>query len=259
MVKTMNNKTPDFNRNIKLTIAYDGTCYHGFQRQSNALAIQEILETRLSVLFGHPLKITGAGRTDAGVHAYGQTVNFLTSGSTIPAGNIPKAARGLLPPDIVVTAGAEVPLAFHARRSAQSKIYIYRVLQSPLADPFRRNYSWHISQPLNVAGMSQAAQYIIGTHDFSAFRAAGGSSVKPVRTIFEASCSSLGQLIEFSFWGNGFLYHMVRNLVGTLIQVGQGRLTAEQFAGILLSRDRTQAGITAPPQGLYLKEVRYSR
>lgn len=243
-------------RNIKLTVAYDGTGYHGFQRQNNALAIQEILETRLSGLFGHSLKITGAGRTDAGVHAYGQVVNFLTSGS-IPAGNIFKAARGLLPPDIVVTHAEEVPLNFHSRRSAQSKIYIYRVLEAVVADPFSRNYSWHITQPLDVSGMQAAVQAIVGTHDFSAFRAAGSTPVKPVRTIFSAGCSRKEQLIEFLFWGNGFLYHMVRNLVGTLIDVGRGRLTGEQFKSVLLSRDRKQAGATAPPQGLYLKEVRY--
>ncbi len=245
-------------RNIKLTVAYDGTAYHGFQRQKNALGIQEIIETKLSRIFGHPLKTTGAGRTDTGVHAYGQTINFYTSG-TIPVQNIPQAARSVLPPDIVITAAEEVAPAFHARRSAQSKVYLYHVLQTPVADPLRRNYSWHITQSLDVAKMNAAACLICGTHDFSAFRSANRSPAKPVKTIFAAGCRSRLPLLEFYFWGDGFLYHMVRNLVGTLVDVGRGRLTTEQFAAVLASRDRRQAGMAAPPQGLYLQEVRYEK
>jgi tRNA pseudouridine38-40 synthase len=243
-------------RNIKLTLAYDGTRYHGFQRQQNALAIQEIVETRLAFLFGHPLKIAGAGRTDTGVHAYGQVISFTTTGS-IPVGNIPRAARGLLPDDIVVLQAEEVDAGFHARFSAQSKIYEYRIHQSPVADPFLRNYSWHIGQTLDSEQMHIAVQAIVGTHDFSAFRASGSAPVNPVRTILAASCTQSGTQIQFSFWGTGFLYHMVRNLVGTLVNVGRGKLTVEQFSAVLQSCDRHQAGATAPPQGLYLKEVHY--
>ncbi len=245
-------------RNIKLVLAYDGTAYHGFQRQANAITIQQIVEERLPKLFGHPITINGAGRTDTGVHAQGQVISFATQG-TIPAERIPLAARGLLPPDIVVVGAEEVAENFHARYSAQSKIYRYRLLNSRLANPFECNYAWHFPhQPLAVPLMQQAAQVIVGTHDFSAFRASGGAPRSPVRTIMTAECRYAGEaVIEFTFWGTGFLYHMVRNLVGTLVKVGQQHITPEKFADILAGRDRHAAGITAPAQGLYLVEVKY--
>lgn len=244
-------------RNIKLVLAYDGSAYHGFQRQANAMTIQQIVEERLPKIFGHPLTINGAGRTDAGVHAYGQVINFFTKGS-IPTERIPLAARSLLPPDIVVVAAAEVGPEFHARHSAQSKIYRYRLLNARIANPFEHNYAWHFFQTLTVPLMQEAAQVIVGTHDFSAFRASGGAPRSPVRTILSANCRQQGEaIIEFEFWGTGFLYHMVRNLVGTLIKVGQRLLTPQDFAGILKGRDRHAAGITAPAQGLYLMEVKY--
>jgi pseudouridylate synthase I len=244
-------------RNIKLTVAYDGTNYHGFQRQKNAVTIQHILEEKLAKFFGHPLKLIGAGRTDAGVHAHGQVVNFLTHG-TIPCERIPLAAKSALPADIVVLSAEEVPLDFHARKSAQSKIYVYRIYQNRLPNPFYRNYTWHITEPLDVKAITNAAQAIIGTHDFSAFRAAGGAAISPVRTILEARCRMEGQVLELTFWGTGFLYHMVRNLVGTLLDVGMGRLDKAGFIRILVGRDRNKAGITAPPQGLYLQQVMYN-
>lgn len=243
-------------RNIKLTLAYDGTNYHGFQRQANALAIQEVLEERLAKTFGHPLKMVGAGRTDTGVHAYGQVVNFYTT-CTIPANRIPLAARGLLPKDIVVLKAEEVPHDFHARYSAHSKIYVYRILPGIVASPFSRSYVWHIPHKLDVSLMQEATAVILGKHDFSAFRAAGGPPVNPIREILGAYCRQNSQEIEFLFWGTGFLYHMVRNLVGTLINVGLGKLSVQGFLKILEGRDRTKAGATAPPQGLYLKEVNY--
>lgn len=243
-------------RNIKLTIAYDGTAYHGFQLQHNALAIQQVLEERLARIFGHPLRIMGAARTDTGVHAYGQVVNFPTTGS-IPTARICAAAKSVLPDDIVVTSAQEVSSAFHARFSAKSKIYCYRLYTSELPDPFLRRYAWHLTKCPDAVAMDAAAQQIVGEHDFSAFQAAGGAQVSPVRTIFAASCRQQGRTVECEFWGSGFLYHMVRNLVGTLVDVGFGRLSAIEFAGILAGRDRGKAGITAPPQGLYLKEVIY--
>lgn len=243
-------------RNIKLTVAYDGTAYHGFQRQANAITIQQVLEERLAQVFGHQLKITGAGRTDAGVHAYGQVVNFNTTG-TIPTDRIPLAAKGLLPSDIVICAAENVPGEFHARASARSKTYIYRVYQGSVPDPFLRNYAWNNPKALDTAAIHDAMGNIVGTHDFSAFRAAGGPPVNPVRTILAASCRQQENIIEFSFRGTGFLYHMVRNLVGTLIDVGRGKLSSAGFTQILAAGDRSQAGVTAPPQGLYLKEVFY--
>jgi len=243
-------------RNIKLTIAYDGTNYHGFQRQTNAVTIQQILEEKLGKLFGHQIKVAGAGRTDAGVHAYGQVVNFYTTGS-IPVEKIPLAARGIMPPDIVVLKAELAEPRFHARISAKGKTYIYRLYYDKLSNPFHRYYAWHVYHPIDVEAMHQAAQIVVGTHDFSAFRAAGGVAKNPVRTILEASCLSKNGIVEFSFTGTGFLYHMVRNLVGTLVNVGAGKICAQRFAEILASCDRHQAGATAPPQGLYLKDVYY--
>ncbi|MDD4601067.1 tRNA pseudouridine synthase A [bioreactor metagenome] len=243
-------------RNLKLTLAYDGTNYHGFQRQKNSIAIQQILEDKLAKLFGHQIKIAGAGRTDTGVHAYGQVISFFTTGS-IPTEKIPLAIQTLLPTDIVVVSAEDVSLHFHARKSAVSKTYIYRIYQDKVPNPFWRNYSWHIRRPLDVQAMNNAAQILVGTHDFSAFKAVGGVTANPVRTIFEASSCINGSMLEFKFWGTGFLYHMVRNLVGTLVNVGLGKIDKAAFAAILNSHDRQKAGATAPPQGLYLQKVYY--
>lgn len=244
-------------RNIKLILAYDGSAYHGYQRQANAMTIQQLVEERLAKLFGHPIKINGSARTDTGVHAYGQVINFFTQG-TIPAERIPLAAKALFPPDIVVVAASEEPLEFHARRSAESKIYRYRIVNTRLPNPFERNYAWHCIAKLDTALMHEAAQAVVGTHDFSAFRATGGPPVTPVRTIMSASCLEVGSsVIELEFWGTGFLYHMVRNMVGTLVEVGRHRLTPDGFSAILAGRDRRAAGMTAPAQGLYLVEVKY--
>lgn len=243
-------------RNIKLTVAYDGTHYHGFQRQANGMTVQQMLEERLAKIFGHPVKLTGAARTDAGVHAYGQTVNFLTTGS-IRVESIPKAAKSILPDDIVVSEAEEVDTDFHARYAAKSKIYRYRIYNNCIADPFLRHYAWHVIRGLDAEMMHKAAQVIVGEHDFSAFRAAGGAAISPVRTMLSAAVTREGQTLTCEFWGTGFLYHMVRNLTGTLVDVGLGKTTPDEFKAILLAGDRKQAGITAPPQGLYLWKIFY--
>ena len=243
-------------RNIKLTVAYDGTNYHGFQRQANSLTIQQVLEDRLTQVFGHKLRLTGAARTDAGVHAYRQTINFLTTGR-IPVDRITWAAKSVLPSDIVVIMAEEADINFHARYDAQSKIYTYRINNSSIQDPFLRNYSWHVAKKLDVAEMQQAAQVIVGAHDFSAFRAANGPEVSPVREIIRIACTACAAIIEIKIHGTGFLYHMVRNIAGTLLDVGLKKLDKNGFAEILAGRDRRKAGITAPAQGLYLAEVFY--
>lgn len=244
-------------RNICLTVAYDGSTYHGFQRQANtAVTIQQVLEERLAPLFGHKLKIAGAARTDTGVHAYGQVVTFNTTGC-IPVSRIPFAARGVLPQDIVIRDARVMPLHFHARLSAKSKLYYYHIHNQVVADPFLRHYAWQIKQKLRLDQMQQAIRHVIGKHDFSAFRGAGGPPRNPVREIFAASCIQKDDLVECSFHGTGFLYHMVRNLVGTLVNVGLGKYEAAQIRDILESKDRQKAGATAPAQGLYLKEVYY--
>ena len=243
-------------RNIKLTVSYEGTAYNGFQRQLNGIGIQQVLEGRLAKLFGHELKMNGAGRTDTGVHAYGQVVSFKTNG-TIPIDRIMIASRCLLPHDIVITQAEEVNEDFHAQYSAISKIYVYKIYPQETPNPFLRNYAWHIRRKLDVAAMEQAAQVIVGTHDFSAFRAAGSAANNPVRTIMKTACQFNDNILELSFWGTGFLYHMVRNLTGTLVEVGLGCRSREDFKNILESRNRKKAGITAPAHGLYLKEVKY--
>lgn len=243
-------------RNIKLILSYDGTNYHGFQRQENAVSVQNVLEERLSRLFGHMITMAASGRTDAGVHALGQVVSFQTTGS-IPTERIVQAANSILPSDIAVLSAEEVEPDFHARFSARGKTYVYRICQGAVRNPFQRCYAWQIRERLATAPMEEALQIIIGTHDFSAFCAAGASAKDHVRTIYCASCETVGNKIEFLFYGNGFLYHMVRNLVGTLVDVGKHRLTPRDFAAILTGRDRARAGITAPAAGLYLKEVEY--
>jgi tRNA pseudouridine38-40 synthase len=243
-------------RNICLTVAYDGTAYHGFQRQANALGIQQVLEDRLGSLLGHTLKIAGAARTDTGVHAHGQVVTFKTT-CPIPVSRIPYAAKAVLPADIVIRKAILVPDDFHARLSAKSKIYYYRLYNYPLADPLLLRYSWHIRRKLDIERMRQSLSQIVGNHDFSAFRATGGPPVNPVREMLHAECRQDGDVIECLFHGTGFLYHMVRNLVGTLVDIGIHKLEADAMLRILESRDRRQAGITAPANGLYLKEVYY--
>ncbi|HWR38559.1 MAG TPA: tRNA pseudouridine(38-40) synthase TruA [Patescibacteria group bacterium] len=246
-------------RNLKLTVAYDGTAYHGFQRQANAQAIQQVLEEKLAKVFGHPLKTIGAGRTDTGVHARGQVINFLTS-SVIPAERIPMASRGELPDDIVVMQAEDADVNFHARFDAKSKIYRYRILNAVSPDPLLRRYAWNYRRPLDALAMNEAAAVLVGTHDFSAFRSVNGQPLDPVRTIFAVRCErTRPQIIECVFWGSGFLYHMVRNLVGTLVQVGLGQISVLEFQQILMGRDRQQAAATAPPQGLCLEQVQYEK
>lgn len=243
-------------RNLKLTVAYDGGAYHGFQRQNNALAVQNILEEKLALVFGQSISLVSSGRTDTGVHAIGQVISFVTNCS-IPIDRVVRAANSYLPDDIVVTSAEVVPESFHARYSAISKTYLYRIQQGETLNPFLRNYTWYLRNPLDINKMRAALQIIEGTHDFSAFQAAGSVKMNPLRTIYQAECQVVGDILEFTFFGNGFLYHMVRNIMGTIVNVGKGKTTIDNFSSILAGRDRTKAGATAPAQGLYLKEVNY--
>lgn len=245
-------------RNIVLKVAYDGTAYHGFQRQAPpVIAVQNVLESRLSKIFGDSIEMAASGRTDAGVHALGQVVNFFTDGR-IPVEQIPRAANSQLPPDIVVVDAWEGGFTFSARHSAKSKTYIYRIQQGQVPSPFTRAYAWYIRQALDIAAMREALALLVGTHDFSAFRAAGGAPMSPVRTLYEASLEEKpGDILEFTFHGNGFLYHMVRNIVGTVADVGKGRCSVAHFEEIMVSRDRRQASPTAPACGLCLYKVEY--
>lgn len=244
-------------RNVKLLVAYDGTNYHGFQYQNPPIiAVQNVLEEVLEKVFGDSIEMAASGRTDAGVHAYGQVVNFFTDGN-IPLERVPMAANSLLPDDIVILKAEEADREFSARHSAKSKTYIYKILNDTLPDPFLRNSAWHIKKKLNIDAMRECLNILEGKHDFSAFRASGGPDVSPVRTIYEAKLTEKGNIIELSFFADGFLYHMVRNMVGTLANVGMGRTSAAKFKEIMDSLDRKKAGATAPAQGLYLYQVNY--
>lgn len=239
-------------------ISYDGSNYSGYQIQPNQLTIQAVIEAALTKMHkGEPVKITASGRTDAGVHAYGQVIHF-DSELDIPESNWKKALNSLLPGDIVVFDVKQVSENFHARFDAIKKTYIYTILNSADANPFEINYCAHVKERLNVDLMNQALQDLIGEHDFTAFCAAN-SYVKgdKIRTIYHASCQRVNNKVVFSVTGNGFLYNMVRIIVGTLIEIGLGQRPATDIKRIIESMDRTQAGKTAPPQGLYLNAVEY--
>ena len=248
-------------RNIVIKIAYDGTNYHGFQRQlpenHSTIAIQNILENKFQKIFGDKIEIAAAGRTDAGVHALGQVINFHTNG-TIPVNKIPIAASNLLPKDIVVIDAWEADSNFNARHSAKSKIYTYRILNSPVSNPFVNRYVWHIRYSLNVEAMKSAISLLVGKHDFSTFRASGGAPMSPIRSIYSADINIFNSELQIKIHANGFLYHMARNIVGSLVAVGRGRFNVDDFRNIFESRDRNKAAPTAPPQGLCLDEVFYN-
>lgn len=243
-------------RYLKLTLSYDGSNYNGFQRQNNAIGVQQIVEKALSILLGEDIKVAASGRTDTGVHARGQVISFGTV-STVPTINIPKAIRHLLPRDIVVYGAKEVDSEFNARYSAIEKTYQYKIVIADIPDPFIRNYAWEINKDLDLKAMQQAADFLVGTHDFSAFRNQGSKPMVPVRTIKKAKWSSNGNELKFTITGDGFLYRMVRNIVGALVKVGSGKMTTEEFQTIMLSKDRKRCGVAAPARGLYLHSVRY--
>lgn len=244
-------------RNIKVIIEYDGTNYHGFQRQTDDLpTIQQVLEDKLAVLLKHPVTVIGAGRTDAGVHARGQVINFRTDCS-IPIERIVLAMNSVLPDNIVARAAEEADQEFHAQFSAKSKRYRYDIYNARIPSAFDRLYSYYVPQPLNIEEMRRAAAHIVGTHDFTAFRAAGSVARTSVRTVYHLDIDFKPPHIYLTVEANGFLYNMVRIITGTLIYVGKGKLTPEQVQVFVESGQREEAGPTVPPQGLCLMEVKY--
>jgi tRNA pseudouridine38-40 synthase len=251
---------PELARNIRLVIEYDGTAYHGWQRQANALTIQQMLEEAIAGLVGHPVRIHGSGRTDAGVHALGQVANFRTT-STIPADRLPHAINAHLPPDIAVLRADDVPDAFHARYSATGKTYRYTLLCRSVRPTLDRTRVYWVRWPLDADAMRRAAALFIGEHDFAAFEteSTGEGTVRTVtRCDIEAHPEPTGgQRIEITVSANGFLYNMVRAMVGTLLQIGGGKAPPERVAQLLAARDRTLAGPTAPARGLCLLSVDY--
>jgi len=269
-------------KNVLLTIAYDGSDFCGWQEQPGQRSVQGEVERVLSVVCAQPIRINGTSRTDAGVHAYGQRASFKAEFS-IPTEKIPMVANGIFASsasgksrkasgDVAILAAEEVADGFHARFDSIGKKYIYQISNSRIPDPFRRNYCYQFGKPLNVDAMKQAAAHLTGTRDFKCFQSAGGRELEStVRTVYGARISGPGKTnqhetmsepekdIVFEIIGDGFLYNMVRIIAGTLADVGSGKLNPDELPKIIGSRDRTLAGHTAPPQGLYLAEVFYEK
>jgi tRNA pseudouridine38-40 synthase len=244
-------------RNIKLLIEYDGTNYLGWQVQPKGPTIQGILEERLGLLTEEKIQLFGSGRTDSGVHAICQVAHFKTE-SSMETHRMQRALNSLLPPDIVIQKMEEVEESFHARKHSKSKVYEYRILNRDLRSVFHRGFVWHIPQRLDFKEMGKATQYLIGEHDFSSFRSVGTPTRTTVRKVTQAEWKrGRDGLVRFEIEANGFLKQMVRAIIGTLIEVGKGKMSAVEFRKILESKERSKAGPTAPAHGLFLKEVKY--
>lgn len=242
--------------NIKLTIEFDGTPYHGWQSQENAETVQDTIEAAIEKITGEHSPLTGSGRTDAGVHAIGFVANFRTS-SRIPPERFSFALNSVLPDDISIIKSEEAAEDFHARFSSTGKKYRYIIFNADRRPALMRNRACHVSGPLDVSLMREAAQHFEGTFDFSAFMAAGSIVESTIRTVRKATIEKQGELIVFEIEGSGFLYNMVRIMAGTLIEVGQGKISPEAISGIISGKDRSNAGKTAGASGLYLVEVYY--
>jgi tRNA pseudouridine38-40 synthase len=244
-------------RNIKLLIEYDGTNYVGWQVQAKGLTIQGMIEEKLKLLTGESVRLIGSGRTDAGAHAFGQVAHFKTR-SQMDLRSIQRALNSLLPHDIVIKRVEEAKEDFHSRKQARSKVYEYRILNAPIRSVFHRGYAWHIVQKLDMEEMKKATQKLVGEHDFSSFRSTGTPTKTAVRKLFRAEWKKgRNGLIRFEIEASGFLKQMVRAIVGTLVEVGKGKIDADAFRRILESKDRKKAGPTAPAHGLFLKKVKY--
>ena len=256
-------------RVLKLTISYDGTAYVGWQRQAQGVSIQGLLEAALARLDGAPVVVHGAGRTDAGVHALGQVASARVATPHEPL-VIRRALNAVLPGDVRVVAVEDAEPEFHARYSALGKAYEYRIWQGDVQPPFARAWSWHLPRPLDVDAMDRAARQLEGRHDFSAFQSAGSCVVSAVRTVACArvharepspettgEAGARGRLVIVRLEADGFLRHMVRAVVGTLVEVGERRRDGASMAALLASRDRAASGATAPPHGLVLVHVVY--
>ncbi len=243
-------------RNIKLTIEYDGTGYHGWQIQPNVETIQGTIEGKLAQITGEPVRLVASGRTDTGVHAVGQVAHFKTH-SSLDVLTFLKALNSLLPEDIRVKDVEEVDEAFHARFSAKGRLYEYRIFNGELLSPFHRHFSWFVPGKLDLARMREAAMKLVGRHDFSSFCSAGSDHSSLIREVYAIDVGMRGNLIIIQVEANAFLKQMVRNIVGSLVEVGRRKLTPSQFGGILEARDRRRAGLAAPAQGLFLVRVNY--
>ena len=245
-------------RNIKLTIEYDGKDFNGWQKQPNKLNIQGEIERAIESITGEKVELIASGRTDAGVHAMGQVANFKTS-SNISIEKIPIAINSQVKNSIRIQNAEEVDEKFHSRYNCKKKTYRYVIDNSKYGSAIYRNISYHIPMKLNVDEMKKAIKYFEGEHDFKAFKSSGTSSKSSVRTIYNANIVIEGTSIGIDLTGNGFLYNMVRIIVGTLVDVGLGKIKADDIPEIIESKDRTKAGKTLPPQGLMLLSVEYAK
>lgn len=244
-------------RNIKLILEYDGTRYHGWQRQKKGDTIQAVLEDRLHRMTGEPVRVIGSGRTDAGVHALHQVCNFFTQSGITP-GSFKRGLNSLFPPDIFVREAEQVSLDFHSRYSVKSKVYEYRIWNMEEPDIFLRDFTWHVHDRLDLEEIKRCLAVLIGRHDFSSFRSSGSGNENPARNMIKSELHGPEDgVLRFLFEAEGFLRHMVRNIIGTLIDVGRGKISKEEFEEIFHARDRRKAGIKAPPQGLFLTMVKY--
>ena len=243
-------------RNIALFLKYNGTAYHGWQVQKNAVTVGETLEKAVAAVVGHKVHVTGCGRTDAGVHARCYVANFRTE-ATIPADRVPFALNSRLPEDIVVTSAMDVHDGFNAIGSCIKKEYTYRIYNSRIKNPFYVHRAYFYPKKLDEALMDRAARMFEGTHDFAAVRSVGTNVRSTVRTIHYCRVTRNGELLELKVCADGFLYNMVRAITGTVLYAAEGKLTPEDIPEILDSGNRTLAGPTAPPGGLYLTRVWY--
>lgn len=242
--------------NILVTLAFHGGAYHGFQVQKNGRTVCEVFQDALEQLLGHRPDVKGCSRTDAGVHALDFKLNFHAD-TRIPMQKLPLALNRYLPADVRVLDARQVPEEFHARYSAHSKEYTYRLKNSAIDSPFDQGLYWRSPPPLDVDAMHTAAQQLVGKHDFAAFMSAGSSIVDTVRTIHRFSVTREGDMVLFKVVADGYLYNMVRILCGTLVEIGAGRMPAERIVRALESGKRSDAGPTLPPQGLFLSHVYY--
>ncbi len=245
-------------RRVKLAVAYDGTAYAGWQVQPNGTTVQSVMEDVLARILQEPVRVRAAGRTDAGVHAREQVVDFADSGVR-DLGTIVHGGNALLPPDIRILSASAVPETFDARRHATEKEYRYFLYLSPVDSPFLSRYAWHIESALDLDAIRGGLSHLVGEHDFSSFRGQGCNARSPVRTVFRAEVArhDVPGLVSIDVAGAGFLRHMVRNIVGTVVNAGKGRYSVAHVGEILRARDRSAAGVNAPPHGLFLWRVSY--
>ena len=243
-------------KRILLTIAYDGTNYHGWQIQPNAVTVQEVLQTATEKLLGKQTPVTGCSRTDAGVHA-NEFCCHLDCAENLPDSVFLRGLNAVLPYDIAVKKCETVAKDFHARYNAQGKTYVYKIFNNSLKDPFLSRYVWQIERPLNTDKMNDFCKNIVGTHDFYGFSASGRTVCDTVRTVSECFVERKDDLVSLIITGNGFLYNMVRIIAGTAVDVSDGKLSPDCAQKVFASRDRSLAGITAPPTGLILEKVFY--